>query len=124
MSKRIASFNCYGLGSSRENVAELVKQYDMVALQETWPFPWDLSVPFTLGIDVNSFSLSCIDVTNGIKAGRIYGGITFIWHRDFGCNMQVKRYKIDRILGILGIYTILPVTCTALGDLRINTKQY
>ena len=69
MSQRIASFNCYGLGSSREYVAELVKQYDLVALQETWLFPWDLAVPYTLGVDVNSFSLSSIDVTNGIKAG-------------------------------------------------------
>ena len=63
-----------------------MKQYDLVALQETWLFPWDLAVPSTLEVDVNSFSLSSIDVTNGIKAGRPYGGITFIWHRDFGCN--------------------------------------
>ena len=83
MAKRIALFNCYGRGSSREHVAELVKEYGLVALQETWHFPWDLAVPSTLGVDVNSFSLSSIDVTNGIKAGRPYGGITFIWHRDF-----------------------------------------
>ena len=49
---------------------------------------------------MNSFSLSFVDVTNGIKAGRLYGGITFIWHRDFGCNIQVKRYEPDRILGL------------------------
>ena len=101
MSKRIASFNCYGLGSSREHVAELVKQYDLVALQETWLFPHVLAVPSTLGIDVNSFSLSSIDVTNGIKAGRPYGRITFIWHRDLGCNIQVKWYDADRILGLI-----------------------
>ena len=100
MSKRIASINFYGLGSSREYVAELVKQYDLIALQETWLFPWDLAVPSTLGVDVNSFSLLFIDVNNGIKAGRPYGGITFIWHRYFGCNIQVKRYESDRILGL------------------------
>ena len=66
-------------------------------------------------VDVNSFSLSFIDVTNGIKAGRPYGGITFIWHRDFGCNIQVKRYESDRILG-------LSVTIT--GDLTINGDYY
>ena len=70
MSKRIASFNCFGLESSREYVAELVKEYDLVALQETWLFPWDLAVPSTLGIDVKFFSLSTIDVTNGIRAER------------------------------------------------------
>ena len=80
MSKRVASFNCYGLGSSREYVAEFVKEYDLVALQETWFFPWDLAVPSTLGVDVSSFSLSSIAVTNGMKAGRPYGGITFIWY--------------------------------------------
>ena len=92
--------DCFGLGSSREYVAELVKHYDLVALQETWLFPWDLAVPSTLGIDVNSFSLSSNDVTNLIKAGLPYGGITFIWHRDFGCNIQVKRYESERILGL------------------------
>ena len=100
MSKRIASLNCNGLGYSRKYVAELVKHYDLVALPETWIFPWDLAVPSTLGIDVNSFSLSSINVTNGIKAGRSYGGITFIWHRDLGCNIQVNRYDSDRILGL------------------------
>ena len=83
-------------------------------------FPWDLAVPSTLGVYVNSFSLSSIDVTNEIKAGRRYGGITFIWHRDFGCNIQVKRYESDRILGlrvtingltILFINVYLTVTC-------------
>ena len=109
MSKRIASFNWYGLGSSRENVAELVKQYDLVALQETWLFPWDLAVPSTLGVDVNSFSLSSIDVNNGIKAGRPYGKITIIWHKNFCYYIQLKRllhssmfaYWSDRIFGLI-----------------------
>ena len=71
-----------------------------VALQETWLLPWDLAVPSTLGVAVNSFSLSLIEVTNGIKAGRPYGGITLIWHRDFGFNIQVKWYESDWILGL------------------------
>ena len=77
-----------------------MKHYDLIVLQEIWVFLWDLAVPSTLGIDVNSSSLSSIDVTNGIKAGRPYGGITFIWHRYFGCNIQVNRYESDRILGL------------------------
>ena len=68
--KRIASFNCYRLGSSREHVSELLKENDLVALQETWLFPWDLAVPSALVVDVNSFSLTSIDVSNGIKAER------------------------------------------------------
>ena len=64
-----------------------MKQYGLVTLQEPWLFPLDLAVPSTLGDDVNSFSLSSIDVTNGIKSGRLYGGITFIWHSDFGSNI-------------------------------------
>ena len=35
-----------------------------------------------------------------IKAERPYGGITIIWHRDFGFNIQVKRSESDRILGL------------------------
>ena len=83
-------------------------------------FPWDHAVRSTLGVDVNSFSLSSIDVTNRIKEGRPYGGITFIWHRDFGCNIQVKRYESDGILGLsvtingssmLFINVYFPVSC-------------
>ena len=97
-----------------------MKQYDFAVLQETRLFPWDLTVPTTLGVDVNSFSQSSVDVTNGIKAGRPYGGITFIWHRDFGCNIQVKRYESVRILGqsvtingssMLFINVYFPVAC-------------
>ena len=108
MSERITSFNCYFLGSSREYVVELVKHHDLIALQETWLFPWDLAVPSTLGVEVNSFSLSSIYVTNGIMAG-----ITFIWHWDFGCNIQAKRFESDRILG-------LSVTITGSSILFIN----
>ena len=55
-----------------------------------------------------------------IKAGRPYGGITFIWHRDFGCNIQVKKYESDRILmlsvtmndsSIVFINVYFPVAC-------------
>ena len=50
----------------------------------------------------------------------VHGGITFIWHGDFGCNIQVKRYESYRILRlsvtingstILFINVHLPVTC-------------
>ena len=51
-----------------------------------------------------------------------WGGITFIWHRDFGCNIQVKRFEFDRILGLSGtindlsilfINVYFPVACHA-----------
>ena len=77
-----------------------MKHYDLGALLETWLFPCDLAVPSTLRIDVNSFSLSSIDVTNVIKTAGPYGGITFIRHRNFGCNIHVKRYESDMILGL------------------------
>ena len=61
--KRIASLNFYWL-------AELVEQYDLVALQETWLFLGILQFhPHFPLMHVNYFSLSSIDFTNGIKAG-------------------------------------------------------
>ena len=47
-------------------------------------------------------------------------GITFIWHVDFGCKIQVKMYESERILGlsvtmngssILFINVYFPVAC-------------
>ena len=49
---------------------------------------------------MNSFSILSVDVTNGIDTGHSYGGITFIWHRNIACSIQVKRYESDRILGL------------------------
>ena len=69
-------------------------------MQETWLFPSDPAVPSAQGAGVNSFSLSSIDVTNGIKAGHPNVGITFIWHTEFGHNIHVKRCVSDRILGL------------------------
>ena len=51
MSKRISSFNCNGLRTSNECVAESVK-YDLVTLQETRLFNWNLAIPSTLAVDV------------------------------------------------------------------------
>ena len=71
---------------------------------------------------MNSFSLLSIEVTNLIMAGHPNGGITFIWHGDFGCNIQVKRYESERILwlsvmmngsSILFTNVYFPVTCHA-----------
>ena len=53
MSKIISLFNCYGLGSSIDFVAKLVKQYDLVALQEIGLFDWGLAGPSILGVGVN-----------------------------------------------------------------------
>ena len=88
------SIICYVWACDQQGVCCRVSElYDLVTLQETRLFPWNLAVPSTLTIDVNSFTLSSIDVTNGIKAGRSNGGIKFIWQRDFGCNIQAKRYE-------------------------------
>ena len=81
--------------------------------------PWRSCSSILTLIDLNSFALSSIAVTNGIKVGHPYGGIPFILNRDFGCNIQVKRYESDRNLGLsvtmndsstLFIYVYFPVT--------------
>lgn len=98
---KVASFNCFGLKSGcEEYVANLCKKFSIVALQETWLYPWELNAPSSLGDHINSFSLSAVNVNDEIMLGRPYGGITFIWHKDLGTDVTIRQYNTNRILGL------------------------
>lgn len=98
---RIASLNCFGLAGNCEGyVADVCKQADLVALQETWLHPWQINLPSSLGEDICSFSVSSINVSDEIRVGRPFGGLTFIWQRSMSPIIKIRQYDCDRILGL------------------------
>jgi exonuclease III len=99
----IVTYNCKNLrGASEGYVSELLKSTHILALQETWlyPVPYDLNFPSTLGEDVQSFSISSVDIHSEIRCGRPHGGLSFIWKRDYCSEPKIREYNTNRILGL------------------------
>ena len=98
-SLRLTSFNCHGFKSSSDFINSHLNDSDIVALQETWLLPNELNLT-NINKNVNSFSISSVNLEDKILVGRPYGGLTFIWKNDLSKNVQIREYKDSRILGL------------------------
>lgn len=58
-----------------EEVRQLCKRADIVALQETWLCPHDLPLLNTVDKDFGCTGISAIDTSSGPLIGRPYGGV-------------------------------------------------
>ena len=106
----IITFNCSGIKSSREYICNfLSKNMDIIALQETWLMPHEISLPDSLSEDFEAFSISSVNVDEKILRGRPYGGLTFLWHKKLSQRAQIVKYDDDRLLGLLISYDELNV---------------
>ena len=98
---QIASLNCFGLaGNCEAYVADLCRNAQIVALQETWLHPWELNLPSSLGNNICSFSISSVDETREIRVGRPHGGLTFIWQQSLSPTIRIRQFDCQRILGL------------------------
>ena len=99
-SLRLTSFNCHGFKSSSDFINSHLNDSDIVALRETWLLPNELNLT-NINKNVNSFSISSVNLEDKILVGRPYGGLTFIWKNDLSKNGQMPEYKDSRVLGLL-----------------------
>ena len=78
---KIVSLNCHGFKSSEHVIRSLCNNADIIALQETWLYPWDSDVvlPSRCSHNHDAFSTSSIKITERVCAGRPHGGLTFLW---------------------------------------------
>ena len=103
----VTSFNCCGYKSSREYIfSDIIDTFDIIALQETWLMPHEVGLPDALSEKYNAFSISSVNVNDGILRGRPYGGLAFMWHEKLNSFVRVKEFNDDRLLGL---------TCTLNG---------
>ena len=99
---RISTFNCTGLKSSLEYVANnLCNDHDIIALQETWLLPHDLPLCDTIHPDFCAFATSAVDVGAGVIRGRPYGGLAFLYRRSVEPLITPINFEEDRVLGLL-----------------------
>ena len=97
----VVSYNCQAFKSSTEFIAKMCDTAQVIALQETWLIPAELHLPSQLNNAFEGYSISSVDMSNGLLSGRPFGGLSFLWSKDLSKYINVLQYDDDRILGIL-----------------------
>lgn len=112
----LASFNCKSVKRSIEHIRSLCKTSHIIALQETWLLPFELSFLSTIDDSFGSTGSSAVDISTGMLKGRPYGGVALLWNKSvFNCvsivpcdNPRIAAIKIvlsDKPVLIISIYT-------------------
>ncbi|CAH2216034.1 jg25937, partial [Pararge aegeria aegeria] len=97
---RIVTFNCKSVKRSSDGIREFCKTADIVALQETWLLPDELSFLETLSDDFSSTGVSAVDTAAGMLRGRPYGGVALLWRRSAFQNVSIVQCHNSRICAI------------------------
>lgn len=82
MNTKVVTFNCKSLRRSIEGVRALCGSADIVALQETWLMPYDISLLGTIDPDFSHTGTSAVDTSMGLLQGRPYGGVALLWRKS------------------------------------------
>ena len=86
---RAVTYNCQGLKSSIHDVQALCSSYDLIFIQESWLFQYELPILSRIDSEFEGFGLSAIDDTTNIVQGRPYGGMA-----------HFHTYQCSRLLGV------------------------
>ena len=97
---RIISLNCYGIKTSLYQVYELCEVADIVLLQETWLFTYELSIISTIHPEFEGMGVSAIDGSSGIISGRPFGGVAILTREKMRQYCNFVFYDDPRITGL------------------------
>ncbi|XP_073953681.1 uncharacterized protein [Choristoneura fumiferana] len=82
----LISYNCKNIRRCIDGVKQLCSDGDVIALQETWLMPHDLSFLDTVHEEFGSTGTSAVDTAAGILRGRPHGGVALLWRKSlFQC---------------------------------------
>ena len=105
---RFITYNCYNIKSSLQDIYELCKTYDVIFLQETWLFDFELSMLSNIHSEFEGVVIFVIDVSSGLFSGRPHGGIAILLRKSIRDKSQIHFYDDCRLLGV----TITINTCS------------
>ena len=97
---RITTFNCRSVKNSLQTVRNLCSTHDVIALQETWLLPHDLTMFQTIDVNFTGRGTSAIDSGAELLEGRPYGGMAFLWRKDLANSIEYISYNDERLLGL------------------------
>ena len=97
---KVTTYNCQGLKNSLQDVSDLCQQYDIIFLQETWLFNFELHILSNISHDFEGFGVSSIDDSMGILRGRPYWGMVILVRKKYRSLIEFQQYRNSRILGL------------------------
>ncbi|KAF9810794.1 hypothetical protein SFRURICE_014392 [Spodoptera frugiperda] len=71
---------------------------DIVALQETWLLPHDISFLSEIDPDFGCTGTSAVDTTAGMLRGRPFGGTALLWRKSVFDNVSIVQCDNPRTL--------------------------
>lgn len=96
----LCSFNCRSIIRSIDDVRKLCTFTDVIALQETWLFNWNLSLLNTISDEFAYTGTSAVDTSAGMLRGRPYGGTALLWRKKLFPTTSVIQCDNPRISAI------------------------
>lgn len=96
----IVSFNCKNVKRSKESIKELCQSCDIIALQETWLLPEEISYLNSIDIEFGSTGTSAVDTSAGMLVGRPYGGVAILWRKTVFKEVSVLHSDNPRVCAI------------------------
>ena len=75
---RAITYNCQGLKSSIHDIQALCSTNDLIFIQESWLFQFELTLLSEIDSDFEGFGISAIDDSTNIIRGRPYGGMAIL----------------------------------------------
>lgn len=97
---KFVSFNCKNVKRSVQDIRELCKQSDIIALQETWLLPEEISFLNTISDEFSCTGTSAVDTSAGILRGRPYGGVGLLWRRSLFHDVTVIQCSSPRMCAV------------------------
>lgn len=104
-------------------IRSLSQKADIIALQETWLLPHDLSFLGTIDDGFSYIGVSSVDTSLGILRGRPYGGVAILWRKSLfqdvtviSCNnvrLAAIRVSCSNSRSFLVITVYMPTDCSA-----------
>lgn len=121
------SYNCQNIKSSVDDVRLLCQSADIVALQETWLFPHDLTYLGGIHGDFAYTGKSAVDTSAGIVRGRPHGGVALLWRKTMFQAVTVVNCVSARLVAIqitLGDRAIMVFSVYMPVDLSVNLSEF
>ncbi|KAL0880596.1 hypothetical protein ABMA27_001826 [Loxostege sticticalis] len=96
----LASFNCFFVTRSINDIQNLCSMSDVVALQETCLLPHDIPLLGNICSDFEYTGKSAVDTSVGLLKGRPYGGVAILWRKGIFDSVTVLDCDSARVIGI------------------------
>ena len=97
---RVCSYNCRGIKTSIEEIQKLAEESDILLLQETWLFDFELTFLATIHEDFYGKGISSIDSESQGLVGRPHGGLAILWRKSLGKICKLVDFEDTRLMGI------------------------